>query len=96
MAVILELNGVRKSHEHKNTIISQSITTMKKVSDESVGGPPTVNISDGFRGVTAPGSKSLALVYNNASSCSGGWRKFMGIRRLLGKVGHSIRVWRAR
>ena len=45
-----------------------------------------------LEGFTAPGSKSLALVDNNASSRSGGWRQFVGPRRLLGKVRHSFGV----
>ena len=96
MAVILALNGVRKSHEHKKTRITQSIIMMKKSSNERAGGPPGVNISDGFGGVTASGSKALALVENNSSSHGGGWRQFVGPRRLLGKVGNSLGVWRAR
>ena len=38
---------------------------MKKASDESVGGPPGVNISDNFGGFTASGLKALASVDNN-------------------------------
>ena len=38
---------------------------MKKSSNKRVGGPPTVNISDDFRGVTAPGSKALAFFDDN-------------------------------
>ena len=68
----------------------------EKASDKRVGGPPTANISDGVRDVTAPGSKYLAPVDNNSLSCSGGRRRFVGPRCLLGKVGHSIGVWRAR
>ena len=92
MLVILALYGVRKLHEHKKTRISQSIITTKKASEERVGGPPTVNISDGFGGVTARGLKTLTLVDNNSASCSGGWRKFVGPHRLLEKVGHSLGV----
>ena len=74
MAVILALNGARKSHEHKNMRISQSIIAMEKASNKRVGGPSKVNVSDGYGGVTAPSSKSLALVDNNSSSSRGGWR----------------------
>ena len=68
----------------------------RKTSDERVWGPPTVNISDGLGGVMAPGSKALALVDNNSLSCGVGWRRFVGLRCLLGKVGHSIGVWQGR
>ena len=78
MEVILALNGVRKPHDHKNTIISQSIIMTKKASNERFGGPTGVNISDGFGGVTALGLKALALVDNDSSSCGGGWRQFVG------------------
>ena len=44
----------------------------------------------------APGSKSLASVDNNSLSRNSGWRQFLGPWCLLGKVGHSIRVWRAK
>ena len=47
-------------------------------------------------GVAAPGSKALALVDDNSSSRGVGWRRFMGPRCLLGKVGHSLGVWRER
>ena len=90
------LKWVRTSHDHKKTRISQSIIMMKEASNELVGGLPGVNIPDGFGGVTAPGSKSLALVGNNSSSCGGGWRQFVGLRRLLGKVRYGLGVWRAR
>ena len=69
---------------------------MKKASDKRVGGPPTVNISDVFGGVVALGLKSLASVDDEGLSCGGGWRRFMGPWCLLGKVGHSLGVWRAR
>ena len=96
MAIILELKWVRKSHDHKKTRISQSIIMMKEASNEHFGGPLRVNILDGFGGVTAPGSKALAFVDNNSSSCGGGWRQFVEPRRLLGEVGHSLSVWQAR
>ena len=67
---------------------------IKKASDERVGGPPAVNISDGFGGVMAPGSKTLALVDNISSSCGSGWILFVPQQCLLGKVGHSLGVWR--
>ena len=78
MAVILKLKRMRKSHEHKNMRIGQSIIMMEKSSDERVRGPKGVNILDGFGGVTAPGSKPLGSVDNNSSSCGGGWRQFLG------------------
>ena len=69
---------------------------MKKASDERVGGPPKVNISHGFGRFMAPGSKYRASVDNNSLSRNSGWRKILGLRCLLGKVGHSISVWQAR
>ena len=96
MAVISALKGVRKSHEHKKTIISQSIIMVEKSSNKCVGGPPGVNISDGFRGVVAPILKALVLVENNASSHGGSWRKFVGPQHLLGKVSHSLGIWQGR
>ena len=68
---------------------------MKKPSNERVGGPPTVNISDGFKGVTRPGSKALVSIDNKALICVGGWRRYLGPWCILGKVGHSLGVWRA-
>ena len=65
---------------------------MEKSSDKHVEGPPGVNVSDGFGGVRSPGLKSLALVDNNSLSRGDGWRQFVGSRRLLQKVGHSIGV----
>ena len=62
----------------------------KKSSNERVGGPSADSVSDGSRGVMSLGSKSLASVDDNSSSCGGGWREFVGPRCLLGKVGHSI------
>ena len=44
---------------------------MMKAFDERVGAPPAVDISDGFGGVTAPGSKTLASV-DDISSIRGG------------------------
>ena len=41
---------------------------MRKPFNNHVGGPPIVNISDEFGGVTALGLESLALVDNNSSS----------------------------
>ena len=67
---------------------------MEKVSYERVRGLPGVNISDGFRGVKTPVSKSLESVDNNSSICGSSWRQFVGPRRLLGKVGHRLGVWR--
>ena len=58
---------------------------MYKTSNYRVKGPPSVNISDGFGGVMAPGSKALALVDNNSSSHSDGWGQFVGPQRLFGK-----------
>ena len=69
---------------------------MEKTSNECVGGPLGVNISDGFRGVTAPGSKSLASVENNSSSHGVSWRLFVGPQCLLGKVRHILGVWQER
>ena len=92
MAVILVLNGVSNPHDHKKTRNVISIIKMKKSSNERVGGPPRVHISDGFRGFTTPGSKSLALVDNNPSSCGSSWRQCVGPRLLLGKVGSNISV----
>ena len=65
---------------------------MYKTSNYRVKGPPSVNISDGFGGVMAPGSKALALVDNNSLSRSAGWGQFVGPRRLLEKVGYSLGV----
>ena len=53
---------------------------IKKAYNERVGEQPKANISDGFRMVTAPGSKAFALVENNSPSCGGGWRQFVGPR----------------
>ena len=92
MAVILALKGERKSHEHKKERISKSIMIMGKASDERVGGPPKVNISYSFGGVMVPGSKALASVDNNSSIHGSGWRQLVGLRRLLEKVGHRLRV----
>ena len=86
MAVILALIGVCKTNDHQNTRNSLLTIQMEKSSDESVGGTPGVNISDGFRGVTAPGSKSLVLIENNSGSRGGGWKISVGLRHLLGKV----------
>ena len=72
MTVILALKGVRNSHEHNKTRISQFIIMMEKVYNKYVGGPPEVKILDDIKGVTAPGSKSLLSVDNNSSSRSGG------------------------
>ena len=70
---------------------------MEKVSVKHIGGPPTVNISDGFGGgVATMGSKSLVSVDDDSSSHSVGWRKFVGPRYLLSKVRHSLGVWRVR
>ena len=69
---------------------------MKKASNERVGGPLTVNISDSFRGVTTPGSKSLASADNNSSIRDGSWGQLVGRRCLLVKVGHIIGVCQAR
>ena len=96
MTVILALNGVCKSCEHKKTRISQSIIMMKKASGESVIGSPTVNISNDFGGVTAMGSKALASVDNNSSSHGGDWRQFLGLQRLLRKFGYILGVWQVR
>ena len=63
---------------------------MEKASNERVGGPSGVNISDGFGGVMEPGSKALTLVDNHSSSHGGGWRQFVEPRRLLGKIGHTL------
>ena len=65
MAVVLALKGVRKSHRNKLMRISQLIIMMGKTSNERVRGPPIVNISSSFGGVTALGLKALALVDNN-------------------------------
>ena len=64
MTVILALKGVRKPHDQKNMRNSLLIIQMEKASNERVGGPLGANISDGSRGVMAPGSKALALVDN--------------------------------
>ena len=78
MAVVLALNGVCKSHNHKKMRIRQSIIMMEKAFNECVGGPPKVNISDSFGGATAPGLKTLASVDNNSSSSGGSWIQFVG------------------
>ena len=96
MAVILMLKVFRQSHGITKRKIRQLLIMMKKASDKRVGGPPTVNISDVFGGVVALGLKSLASVDDEGLSCGGGWRRFMGPWCLLGKVGHSLGVWRAR
>ena len=64
----------------------------RRASDERVGGPPEVNISDVPGGVTAPVLKALALVDNISGSHGGGCRKFMGPRILLGKVGRGLGI----
>ena len=86
------LKWVRKSHDHKKTRISQSIIMMGKATDERVIVPPTVNILESLRAVTAPVLKALASVGGNLSSRGGGWRQFMVPRCLLGKVGYSLGV----
>ena len=47
---------------------------MEKSSNERVGGTLTVNISDRFGGVTAPGSNALVSVDKNSSSRGVDWR----------------------
>ena len=93
MAVILELKGVRKPHQDKKTINSLLIIMMDKASNKRVGGPPGVNISDGFGGVMAPGSKALASVDNNSSGTGGNWRQLVVLQLLLNKFGHKLGVW---
>ena len=56
---------------------------MEKSSNERVEGTLILNISDGFRGVMAPGLKYLALVDDNSSSHGVGWRQFVGQRCML-------------
>ena len=65
---------------------------MEKASDNRVGGPPGVNISDGFGGFTAPFSKALVLVDNNSPIRGGGWRQFVVPQRLLEKFGINLGV----
>ena len=67
---------------------------MERASDERVGGSLGANISDGTVGVMLPGLKSLTLVENILGSHGGGWGKFVGPRRLLGKVGRNLVVLR--
>ena len=86
MAVVLALKWVRKPHEYKKKRNSLLIIMMEKASNERVGGPSGVNISDGFGGVMEPGSKALTLVDNHSSSHGGGWRQFVEPRHLLGKL----------
>ena len=74
MAVVLALNGVRKSHKHKNMRIIQSIIMIDKASNEHVGGPSGVNISDNLGGFMLTGSKALESVNNNSLSHGGSWR----------------------
>ena len=69
---------------------------MKKDSYERVRRPPGENTSYGTGEVTAPGSKSLALVNNISEICSSGWGKFMVPQSLLRKVGRNLVVRRAR
>ena len=70
----MALKGARKSHKHKKMITSQSIIMMDKTSDEYVGRPSGINISDDFGGVMAPGLKAMASVDNNSLICGCGWR----------------------
>ena len=63
---------MRKPHDHINMTNSLLMIKLKGDSDDRVGGPPGANISDGPGGVTAPGSKSLALVENIPGSRDGG------------------------
>ena len=65
---------------------------LRRVSEERVGGPPGVNISNGPGGVTSPVLKALASVDDISGSQVGGWRQFMGPRSLLGKVGRRLVV----
>ena len=65
---------------------------LKGSSDKRVGRPPGANISDGPWEVTALGSKALASVDNISGSHGGGWGKFMGPRRLLGKLRRNLAV----
>ena len=92
MAVILALKEARNPYDHKKTRNSLPIIQMEKASDKHVGGTLGVNISDVFGGVTEHGLKPLESVENNSSSRGGGWRGFVGPRRLLGKVGSNLRV----
>ena len=65
---------------------------LRRAYNERVGGPLGANISDGPRGVTAPGSKALALIDYNSGSSGGGWRPFVGPRRMLEKIGRVLGV----
>ena len=69
---------------------------MKKASEKGVIGPLKVNISDGFVGVPVLFPKSLSLVYNHSLSRGGGWRQFVVLLCLLGKVRQSHSVCRSR
>ena len=60
---------------------------MERSSNERVRGPPGVNIPDGFGGVTAPGSKSLALVENISRSHGGGWENLWDRDVFWGELG---------
>ena len=65
---------------------------LKGASDKRVGRPPGSNISDGPGGVTTLGSNALALVDNISEIRDNGWGKFVGLLRLLGRVGRSLGV----
>ena len=92
MKVILALKGVCKPHKQFFLRNSLLIIKMERSSNECVGGPPGANISDVYGWVTAPGLKALASVDNISGSRSNGWGKFVGPRRLLGKVGRNLVV----
>ena len=65
---------------------------MEKASENRVGGPPAVNIPDGFGEVVLPGSKALALVDNIPGSHGGSWIQFVVPQILLGEVGSDLGV----
>ena len=56
---------------------------LKGASNKRVGGPPGANISDGPKGVIAPGLKALLSVDDISGIHGGGWGKFVGPRILL-------------
>ena len=65
---------------------------LKGASDERVEGPLGSIISDESGGVTTLVSNALALVDNISEIRDNGWGKFVGLLRLLGRVGRSLGV----
>ena len=88
---ILALKGGCKPYDHKKRG-SLSIIQIERHSNKHVGVPPGAYSSDGFGGVTEPGTKFLAFVDNIPRSRGVGWEPFVGPRHMLGKFGKNLDV----